>query len=397
MLNHSFANFSSNVACNLSSVLNQTINGTIQNCSSNGTNSQDQKNSTAIVFPELWKISLATRIILISIYALIFLIGVSGNAMVCYVIGRKKKKTGGDVFVMSLGISDLLASLFVPFLMIADLRSEENRWFLGSALCTILPSVSPMTLIASSWSLMLIAVDRFRIITKPLQPRLSTKFKIIGIIVVWLVALGITVPYAISQGVDKDQSICIDQGVLSKKARNIYVTCWIVTGWGIPFIVISILYSICVFELMSKKKSNSVTVKQRRDENKRVVKMFLIIVSLFFIFTTPYSLMYVTFNYLLTYKREAVDINAIMKWNYALFVLTTLNSCMNPIIYAKLHREINPFVKKLAGRVFNCDSNKRKDGSAYEVSEKTCSTQRSVTTSSTARSTTYTNQAFTEA
>ncbi len=62
---------------------------------------------------------------------------------------------------MSLAVSDLLASLFVPLTMIADLSNKSNIWYFGAAMCHILPSISPMTLAASSWSLMLIAVDRY--------------------------------------------------------------------------------------------------------------------------------------------------------------------------------------------------------------------------------------------
>ena len=110
-----------------------------------------------------WRISEELKICLYVFYSMIFLIGVLGNSIVCYALGvKKKRKTSGDVFVVSLAITDLLSSIFVPLVMINDLVGDFKVWYLGKIGCYILPSVSPVTLIASSWSLALISLDRYR-------------------------------------------------------------------------------------------------------------------------------------------------------------------------------------------------------------------------------------------
>ena len=76
-------------------------------------------------------------------------------------LGRKKQKSGSDVFMVSLAFADLMASVFVPVLTIHDFLSNL-RWHLGSVMCKILPSISPISVAASSWSLVLIAADRYR-------------------------------------------------------------------------------------------------------------------------------------------------------------------------------------------------------------------------------------------
>ena len=76
-------------------------------------------------------------------------------------IGRKKQMTGSDVFMVSLAFADLLTSVFVPMLTIHDFLSNL-RWHLGSVMCKILPPISPISVTASSWSLLLIAADRYR-------------------------------------------------------------------------------------------------------------------------------------------------------------------------------------------------------------------------------------------
>ena len=76
-------------------------------------------------------------------------------------LGKKKELSGGDVFMISLAVADLLASLFVPILAVQDFVSNL-RWHLGSLMCRLLPSVPSICLVASSWSLVLIAADRYR-------------------------------------------------------------------------------------------------------------------------------------------------------------------------------------------------------------------------------------------
>lgn len=214
-----------------------------------------------------------------------------------------------------------------------------------------------------------------RVITKPLEPRLSYPMKLGGIFLTWTFAIGMTLPYTISQGLDTQYSICIDQGKLDPVGVNIYVMCWIVAGWGFPFCVIGLLYGLCICTLKKTAAAaiGNSTAGKRIAENKKVIKMFIIIVSLFFSLTTPYSIYYVTLNYMLTYRRSELDITVIMITNYVLFFLTTVNSCINPIIYARLHKDVNGYIKK------KCKCVQRTSGeratSSYEVTKMTSTTK----------------------
>lgn len=65
------------------------------------------------------------------------------------------------MFVLSLAAADILASVFVPVLFMHDLIANMV-WHLGVAMCKVLPSIPIISLAASSWSLVLIAADRFK-------------------------------------------------------------------------------------------------------------------------------------------------------------------------------------------------------------------------------------------
>ena len=114
--------------------------------------------SFAILFPALLCCSI------------VFMIGVPGNAMVIYVIGMKNKanrNNDGSAFIVSLAVADLLASFFVPFVIAYDFLSPR-AWYLGQVMCHLLPALNPINLIASSWTLVLISLDRYRYIRKRL-------------------------------------------------------------------------------------------------------------------------------------------------------------------------------------------------------------------------------------
>ena len=127
------------------------------NCSTNGT----------FEIPDQWKVSDEAKPFLYILYSLIFVFGVPGNFMVCYVIGLKtKRRYRGEFFILSLAIADLLASAFVPPMMISDLANADHvkTWHIGRIGCYIFVSISPITVMASSWSLLMISLDRCRLV-----------------------------------------------------------------------------------------------------------------------------------------------------------------------------------------------------------------------------------------
>ena len=95
---------------------------------------------------------------------IVLLVGVPGNSMVIYVLGisqRQQRSNSGNVFIVNLAVADILASAAVPSVIIRDLL-HTGSWNLGSFLCYLLPALNPITLVASSWALVVISIDRYR-------------------------------------------------------------------------------------------------------------------------------------------------------------------------------------------------------------------------------------------
>ena len=94
-------------------------------------------------------------------YGMVFFFGTFGNIIVFYVIGyRKKNRNSGDIYILSLAFADLLGSLVVSLLMLSQFITDFSGWLYGEMLCYVLSTILPITMCASAWTLVLIAVDR---------------------------------------------------------------------------------------------------------------------------------------------------------------------------------------------------------------------------------------------
>lgn len=94
------------------------------------------------------------------IYILIFVVGICGNVLVCYVVFRNKSmQTVTNFFITNLGLSDiLLCTLAVPF---TPLYQFMRKWVFGRVLCHLVPYAQGVSVYISAFTLMAIAIDRF--------------------------------------------------------------------------------------------------------------------------------------------------------------------------------------------------------------------------------------------
>ncbi|XP_067664513.1 orexin/Hypocretin receptor type 1-like [Haliotis asinina] len=108
----------------------------------------------------------------ILILAVLMLVGVVGNSLVCYVYLVKLKPNVVTYFISSLAFLDLLNCVIsIPY-EIAVMR--YNYTFGTSAACMVVPVMIYFISITSAFVLVAVAVDRFRKICKPLKMQVTT-------------------------------------------------------------------------------------------------------------------------------------------------------------------------------------------------------------------------------
>lgn len=136
------------------------------------------------------------------LYSAIFVLGVFGNVLVCYVVFRNKAmQTVTNFFITNLAVSDIfLCVLAVPF---TPSYTFLRKWIFGKVLCHLVPYAQGCSVYISTLTLTAIAVDRFFVIIYPFQQRMRLMACIIIIIIIWTISLLLTLPYGLYMQVIK--------------------------------------------------------------------------------------------------------------------------------------------------------------------------------------------------
>lgn len=112
------------------------------------------------------------EVIIIASYSIIVVVSIFGNLLVCNIVARRASmRRTTYVFIANLAVSDLLMTVLnIPFNVA---RVLLNDWPFGSFMCSFMPLVQATSVYVSTFTMMFIALDRYRVICKPLMPRLS--------------------------------------------------------------------------------------------------------------------------------------------------------------------------------------------------------------------------------
>lgn len=134
----------------------------------------------------------------ILLYSFIFLLSVLGNTLVITVLIRNKRmRTVTNIFLLSLAVSDLMLCLFcMPFNLIPNLLKD---FIFGSAVCKTTTYFMGTSVSVSTFNLVAISLERYGAICKPLQSRVwQTKSHALKVIAAtWCLSFTIMTPYPI--------------------------------------------------------------------------------------------------------------------------------------------------------------------------------------------------------
>ncbi|CAL1544838.1 unnamed protein product, partial [Lymnaea stagnalis] len=129
----------------------------------------------------------------IAVFIGLMVVGVVGNIFVCYIFMKKLRKTTQNFLLLCLGFFDLVSTVVGIPSEIWDMRHyylyDSSPWACKSMrFLTTLPSF------ASIMVLMVIAVDRYRKVCKPLHGQIHITYAKIAIIAIVIVSVIFSVP-----------------------------------------------------------------------------------------------------------------------------------------------------------------------------------------------------------
>lgn len=327
------------------------MNGTVVNFIDS--NISEEHNFTANILPthvsyENPISNKAVQAIFCVIYTIIFVLGLLGNVLVCFVVIRNKAmQTVTNLFISNLALSDILLCIFaVPF---TPLYTFRGNWSWGSLLCHIMPFAQGCSVHISTLTLMSIAIDRFFVIIYPFRPRMKIETCLIVIIMIWIFAITVTMPYAIFMTYyDLGIGRYCEETWPTEDIRRIFGSVTSILQFVLPFIVIAFCYTCVSFKLNDRAKAKAASKNSRKEEldknrKRRTNQMLIAMVTIFGLSWLPLNII----NLCNDYYMYAIH----LRYYYLVFfmghVIAMSSTCYNPFIYAWMNENFRKEFKQL--------------------------------------------------
>ncbi|XP_019717551.1 chemokine-like receptor 1 [Hippocampus comes] len=256
---------------------------------------------------------------LLVITTTIFLLGSCGNALVIWISGFKMKKTVNTTWYLSLAISDFVFCIFLPFLIT---NMAMGRWIFGLFLCKFTSSVLFLNMFSSIFLLVVISVDRCVSVIFPVwaQNHRTVRKASVIVILAWVLAIGLSLPSAVFRDIKHQmgRSICYNNYTFHQHSHEIIGVSRFVGGFAVPFMVISVCYSVIILKLRTNRMTKS----------SKPFKVMTALIATFFICWLPYHVFIL------------LEVNQQHHNHYILTVGTQVGTCLaaansflNPVLY----------------------------------------------------------------
>ncbi|NXD18392.1 NPFF2 protein, partial [Nothocercus nigrocapillus] len=286
-------------------------------------------------------------------YLLIFLLCMVGNGIVCFIVLKSKHmRTVTNLFILNLAVSDLLVGIFcMPTTLLDNIIAG---WPFGSMVCKMSGMVQGISVSASVFTLVAIAVDRFRCIVYPFKQKLTVSTAVVVIAAIWILAVAIMCPSAVMLQVQEEKHfrVILGQGNETRPVywcredwpdpamRKIYTTVLFANIYLAPLSLIVIMYArigIALFNTAMPAEGKRSREQQHLVSKKKqkVIKMLLIVALLFVLSWLPLWTLMMLSDYANLSDAQLQIIN-IYIYPFAHW-LAFFNSSVNPIIYGFLN------------------------------------------------------------
>ena len=255
-------------------------------CSLEGSSSSSQPNKTAA----LYELTPAEVAVLGLVFAVLWLVSILGNALVCLVIHRSRRtQSTTNYFVVSMACADLLMNLgCAPFIL---LQVASGRWPLSAAACKAVRYLQHLCPGVQVYVLLSISVDRFYTIIYPLSFKVSREKAKKMILASWLFDAAFVSPCIFFYGSTSTGSSHCDFFLPDSWGSIAYAAVHLLFGFLFPVVLILSFYQ-RVIRYIWRISADGHTVRRTMNivprTKVKTIKMFLMLNSVFFLTWTPF-------------------------------------------------------------------------------------------------------------
>ncbi|KAL6468876.1 hypothetical protein MHYP_G00224000 [Metynnis hypsauchen] len=294
----------------------------------------------------------ALRIIISTVYSAVCAVGLVGNLLVFLLMKIKqgRKTNAVNFFVVNLAVTDFQFVLTLPFWAVDT--ALDFSWPFGDAMCKIILSVTVMNMYASVFFLTAMSIARYWAVASGLKRRgarrsaVSVKWVCA---VLWVLATVATAPTSVFSTVTvvAGEKLCLLRFPEGHRWLALYHLQKILVAFILPMTILSICYLLLLRFIRRRGMKSS-----RPRRRSTVTKSVTVVVLSFFICWMP--------NHAITLWGVLVKFNAVY-WDKTYYLVHTYvfpltvclahaNSCLNPVLYCLMRREVRKMLKKLFWR-----------------------------------------------
>ncbi|XP_046993601.1 opsin, ultraviolet-sensitive [Schistocerca americana] len=240
------------------------------------------------------------------LYIMFMLVALLGNGLVIWIFSSAKSlRTPSNMFVVNLAICDFLMMLKTPIFIY---NSFNTGYALGHLGCQVFAFIGSISGIGAATTNAAIAYDRYRVIARPFDGKLTTGTAVLFVLLIW----AYTLPWAIVPlleiwsrfAPEGYLTSCTFDYLTSSPSNQMFVLTIFVFSYVIPMSLIMFFYSQIVSHVVSHEKSlreqakkmnveslRSNTAQNQTSAEIRIAKAAIGICFLFVASWTPYAVM----------------------------------------------------------------------------------------------------------
>ncbi|KAL7849960.1 hypothetical protein SRHO_G00193090 [Serrasalmus rhombeus] len=266
--------------------------------------------------------------ILAVIYLIVFILGLTGNTLVIFVVLRyAKMKTVTNMYILNLAVADELYVLGLPFQTTHNLL---NYWPFGSFLCRVMMCADTVSQFTSTFCLTVMSIDRYMAVVHPIRSakwRRPSVAKVINCMV-WALSCILALPVIIYANVQAGHNTCNINWPEPRTAWSMaFILYTAILGFFCPLLVICISYLLIVVKV--KSAGARAGLAKRRKSERKVTRMVVIIVVVFVLCWLPFFIL----NIINVFIFLPTEMDGVY---FLSVILTYMNSCANPVLYGFL-------------------------------------------------------------
>ncbi|XP_066912783.1 melanin-concentrating hormone receptor 1-like [Clytia hemisphaerica] len=289
--------------------------------------------------------------------------GIFGNTLVIYICGYKLKNKKYKIIkiIFLLAIVDLISSVANPSLFIYLIYFNYYEWHFGIVGCKFLKSIGPIATTVSCGLILFMAIDRYRAIVTPTKQQFQAKVIYSAALVILILAIVSHMPYMYFLQISGVECRVVDETELFYKIDVAIILCWDFTVLAIFIITAATIRRALVETTQKIERSLTGTqLKNVQKRDKRVNRLIIAVCLVFILCIFPRDILHVYFGVKTILQQKYQVTSFILNVNTVLKLLSTCNSTLNVLLYAKLNyrfqRELLQILvsKTCIGRIEKC-------------------------------------------